>query len=197
MLVTAEATPSAPGGGHDLVFRLGEEHFLYRAGKTGVVQLVDEDYAFSENAPAWHDVESSFTAAPAGTPGDYNDDGHVDDQDKAVWRASYGSWSVTSSLAADGNRDGVVDAADYAVWRANLGTIAGDFDGNGAVARRYGLTPGHDAAVMVTDRFGEPRIWHVTGDLHDFPDHDALIAEARYLALTCSGGCSVPIWNDP
>lgn len=70
-------------------------------------------------------------------------------------------------------------------------------DAEGAVARRYGLAPGRDAAVMVTDRYGEPRIWHVAGVLHDFPDHDALIAEARYLALTCSGGCSTPIWNDP
>jgi peroxiredoxin len=69
-------------------------------------------------------------------------------------------------------------------------------DGEGSIARRYGLTAGHDAAVMVTDRFGEPRIWHVAGALHDFPPHDALIAEARYLALTCSGGCSTPIWSD-
>jgi len=70
-------------------------------------------------------------------------------------------------------------------------------DHDGAVARRYGLTPGRDAAVMVTDRFGEPRIWHICGAHHDFPNHDELIAEARYLALTCSGGCSVPIWSDP
>lgn len=70
-------------------------------------------------------------------------------------------------------------------------------DGEGPIARRYGLTAGRDAAVMLTDRYGEPRIWHVVGALHDFPLHDALIAEARYLALTCSGGCSAPIWNDP
>ncbi|MGD9894992.1 MAG: peroxiredoxin family protein, partial [Dehalococcoidia bacterium] len=31
-------------------------------------------------------------------------------------------------------------------------------DGDGAVAHRYGLVAGCDAAVMVTDRYGEPRI---------------------------------------
>jgi peroxiredoxin len=69
-------------------------------------------------------------------------------------------------------------------------------DGDGAVARRYGLVAGRAAAVMVTDRFGGPRIWHIAGPVHDFPDHDALVAETRYLALTCSGGCSVPLWGD-
>ena len=70
-------------------------------------------------------------------------------------------------------------------------------DCDGAILRRYGLTAGRDAAVMVTDRFGVPRIWQVTGSDHDFPDHESMVTEVRYLALTCSGGCSVPIWNEP
>ena len=69
-------------------------------------------------------------------------------------------------------------------------------DATGAVFRRFGLTPSADAAVMVTDRYGEPRGWYVAGADHALPEHDALIAELRYLALTCSAGCSVPIWPD-
>lgn len=48
-------------------------------------------------------------------PGDYNDDGHVDSADYAVWR-SYDYYGVYD-LAADGNLDGVVDNLDYDVWR--------------------------------------------------------------------------------
>lgn len=70
------------------------------------------------------------------------------------------------------------------------------FDGDGAVFRRFGLRIGGDAAVMATDRFGEPRLWQIAGADHALPSHQALIAELRYLALTCSGGCSVPIWGD-
>jgi hypothetical protein len=117
MLVTAEATPNAPGRGYDLVFRVGDDHYLYRAGATGNTQLVDDDFAFAENAKAWHEFEATFTEAPVGTPGDYNADGHVDESDRSVWRASYGSWSLTTALPADGNRDGVVDTADYVLWR--------------------------------------------------------------------------------
>jgi hypothetical protein len=117
MLVTAEATPNAPGRGYDLVFRVGSDHFRYRAGASGNAQLVDEDYTFADDAEAWHHVESAFTAGPTGTPGDYNNDGNVNEADRAVWQASFGSWSLTESLPADGNRDGVVDTADYVLWR--------------------------------------------------------------------------------
>jgi peroxiredoxin len=68
-------------------------------------------------------------------------------------------------------------------------------DEHGADLRRYGLRPGRDAAVMATDRFGEPRIWQHAGTDHALPDHLTLIAELRYLALTCSGGCTVPLWS--
>jgi peroxiredoxin len=69
-------------------------------------------------------------------------------------------------------------------------------DADGAVCCRFGLRPGADAAVMVTDRYGEPRIWQVAGPGHDFPAREALIAELRYLSFTCSAGCAVPLWGE-
>lgn len=50
-------------------------------------------------------------------PGDYNNNGVVDQSDYSVWSAFFGSTTV---LLADGNGDGIVDAADYTVWRDNL-----------------------------------------------------------------------------
>ena len=69
-------------------------------------------------------------------------------------------------------------------------------DADGRAFCRYGLTPGRDAAVLVADRYGDPRLWQVADAHHDLPPHATLLAELRYLALTCSGGCSVPIWSD-
>jgi peroxiredoxin len=69
-------------------------------------------------------------------------------------------------------------------------------DSGGSVFFRFGLMPRQDAAVMVTDRYGEPRDWCVADAGHGLPDHDAIIAELRYLALACSAGCAVPIWQD-
>jgi hypothetical protein len=137
LLVSAEGAPEAPGGGYQLAFRVGEDHYLYRAGTNGNVQLIDDDYEFSDDA--WHAIGSFVaTPPPAGLPGDFNRDNRVDDQDRLVWRANFGAWSLTSYLPADGNHDGTVNAADYAVWRDNRGavaqsTVAGDFDASGTV----------------------------------------------------------------
>ena len=69
-------------------------------------------------------------------------------------------------------------------------------DTAGSAFGRYGLTPGRDAAVMVADRYGEPRLWSVAGPDHTLPAHADLLAELRYLALTCAGGCTTPLWTD-
>jgi hypothetical protein len=140
MLVSAEAAPEAPGGGYQLAFRVGEDHYyLYRAGTNGNVQLVDDDYDFSATAGAWHAVASFVVTPPAGLAGDYNSDGRVDQEDHTTWRANFGAWSLTSYLPADGNHDGNVNAADYVLWRNNRGAVAaasalaGDFDASGTV----------------------------------------------------------------
>jgi hypothetical protein len=131
MLVTAEAAPDAPGGGYNLVFRADDEHYLYRA-TGGLAQLVEADYEFNDTG-VWHAAEFAHAAPPSQMPGDFTFDGRVDDQDHAVWRSAYGTWSLTEFLPADGNRNGVVDLADSVIWRKNLGAIAGDFDQSAAV----------------------------------------------------------------
>lgn len=65
-----------------------------------------------------------------------------------------------------------------------------------AACRRFGLRPGEDAAVMLTDRYGAPSRWQAVSGNHDFPAHDRLVADLRYLAMTCSAGCAVPLWED-
>jgi peroxiredoxin len=65
-------------------------------------------------------------------------------------------------------------------------------DTEGTVRRRYGLDA--EAALLVCDRFGTPVLWECTGPDHTLPNQDAVLRELEYLAYTCSGGCSTPIW---
>jgi hypothetical protein len=128
MLVTAQAAPEAPSAGYHNVFRVEDQHYLYRAGDSGHVQLVDGDYEFAAATGAWHAVEAAVVSPPTELRGDYNLDGRVDQQDHGAWRSSFGAWSLTEYLPADGNLDGNVDTADYVVWRANKGAAAGAAD---------------------------------------------------------------------
>lgn len=60
-------------------------------------------------------------------------------------------------------------------------------DPEGAAPRRYGLRPGDEAGLMITDRYGVPRQWAVvTRAQHDLPPHEAGLSELRYLAIRCS-----------
>jgi hypothetical protein len=76
------------------------------------------------------------SVSPPETPGDYDYNGTVEQQDYAVWRANYGK-SVPQGSGADGNADGVVNSSDYVFWRKRLGSA------------------GAAAAAIVTD-------WHVS-----------------------------------
>jgi hypothetical protein len=60
------------------------------------------------------------TPGGSGVPGDYDNNGVVQETDHAVWRAHYGM-AVAPGMHGDGNGDGLIDIADYIVWRNNLG----------------------------------------------------------------------------
>jgi hypothetical protein len=83
------------------------------AGRT----LVDgawDSWAFTPTFDFSAFAENPVAALPPDLPGDFNDDGEVNQADFNLWRSTFGS---TSELAADANDNGVVDAADYVVWR--------------------------------------------------------------------------------
>lgn len=56
---------------------------------------------------------------PAGTPGDYNDDGIVDAADYVTWRKSVG---LLSTLPNDPNAGTTIDEDQYNTWRTNFGS---------------------------------------------------------------------------
>lgn len=74
---------------------------------------------------------SVIAETPAGTVGDYNNNGKVDAADYTVWRNSVGQPGTVlknRSPSVMGN----VQQQDYAVWKANFGLPLGS--GSGAAA---------------------------------------------------------------
>lgn len=66
-----------------------------------------------------HYESTSVLLTVAGTPGDYNYDGHVDAADYVLWRKT--TPQSGPGLPADGNNSGNVDSADHGVWQGNFG----------------------------------------------------------------------------
>lgn len=54
---------------------------------------------------------------PTITPGDFDEDGDVDDDDLSDWRNNFGTGG-----GADADGDGDSDGADFLAWQQNLGT---------------------------------------------------------------------------
>lgn len=90
--------------------------------------------------------QASFN--PVAVPGDYNNDGSVNDADYDVWKTNFGS---TTNLDADGNRNNVVDAADYTVWRDNA-ELGGAATATGTVPEPGALVLCLTAAVLLAFR---------------------------------------------
>lgn len=64
------------------------------------------------------------TPGANGRPGDYDNNGTVQQQDYNSWTISFGQ-SVEPTTLADGNGNGTIDAADYVVWRKFLNVPPG------------------------------------------------------------------------
>lgn len=100
------------------------EHIFFRIQDSGQYEIrVSHDFGdigspgqFTNYAIAWW-----YGGGSAPLPGDYDDDGFVDEEDYDVWKSNFG----TSFADADGNGNGIVDAADYTIWRDNLGAGSG------------------------------------------------------------------------
>jgi hypothetical protein len=67
---------------------------------------------------------SYIGVAPAGVPGDYNDNGIVDGADYVLWRNG-------GPLQNEVDTPGSVNAADYTAWRARFGNTSGSGTGLG------------------------------------------------------------------
>jgi autotransporter-associated beta strand protein len=72
-----------------------------------------------------------ITVAPAGLPGDFNNDGKVDAGDYATWRKNNGT---SNALANDNGLGTPVGPAHYNLWRANFGNTASGSGSNLATA---------------------------------------------------------------
>ncbi len=90
-------------------------------------------------------VETTFDTTPL--PGDFNNNGLVEDTDYLVWRINFGS-SVPIGTSADANADGVVDAADYVVWRKYLDPQTASAQGaSETIVAAAGSSSAYEAAI--------------------------------------------------
>ncbi len=100
-------------------------------------------FEFTHTLGAWDDVavdDLNFdqVAAPAGVPGDFNEDDKVDAADYALWRKND---TANNSLPND---DGLATQAErYTLWRANFGEMAMPGSGTG-----LGTVPEPTGAVL-------------------------------------------------
>jgi subtilisin family serine protease len=103
-------------------------------------------------AAMFGEVEDYILPSSVPLTGDFDGSGLVDEADRGIWRATFGS---TTDLRADANKNGVVDAADFVLWRNNLGATAG---GGSSLATGSGAGGGNAStsqiAVSVAARSG-------------------------------------------
>jgi len=117
-----------PGGGES-------ENYLH--------MFWNQDWIWNDAHPM-HPNSAGFVVEFSVIPGDYDQDGEVDEADYDVWKLNFGSgWNLT----ADGNLNGVVDAADYTIWRDNFGQSVNDLFGRGAAVPE-------SSAMMLVIGFG-------------------------------------------
>ena len=105
----------------------------YRAQKRGgrgkqVTATKEDDFIDSLDLTAFN----TYFLAPAGLPGDFNNDHRVDAADYTIWRNNLGA---PTEATLNGNGDGIggVDANDYALWKSKFGTQNGAGAGGGSL----------------------------------------------------------------
>jgi hypothetical protein len=118
----------------------GYDHLINTAGISGQfirVETTGSEYLAFTELRAFAGPGSPFP------PGDYNQDGNVNNQDYSLWRQTFDS----TNLAADGNSNGVVDAADYVFWRKHASAAGGA--GASGLGSPSGVPEPSSAALVV------------------------------------------------
>ena len=94
-------------------------------------------------------------------PGDYDQNGVVEQNDYVVWSSLYG----TNNASADGNGDGLVDGADYTIWRDNLARedriLVTDLFDNEIKSYKLDGTDGQTFAVIHREYYHRLPAWHL------------------------------------
>jgi hypothetical protein len=105
-----------------------------------------------DRLPEYWDAEVARVAAlsAAFDAADFNEDGHVDGDDLARFRAGFGrSGAAVWRRDGDANGDNVVDGADFLIWQQSLSdSESGDSTATSAVAEPSGLSLGAAATVL-------------------------------------------------
>ncbi|BBO31333.1 hypothetical protein [Lacipirellula parvula] len=120
-------------------------HYVYVANGTsrrvptpGAENFRFNLWLFQSTAPAGDQpvevVVNDFAYLPL-LPGDFNNDGVVDDLDLTKWQADFGQ-----NRLSDANADGVTDGADFLIWQRSAGA---------SLAATSGAVPEPTAAVQL------------------------------------------------
>jgi len=107
-----------PGG-----FVLGQEQDSVGGGFDPTQALngtLDELYIFDRVLSA-QDVQTLYTVGPV-APGDFDQDGDVDDDDNSAWQTGFGTLVGATLADGDSDDDGDVDGGDFLNWQINYGT---------------------------------------------------------------------------